>query len=87
MGRLARQGLLATTSGSAVRGLWGDSFEPSQFRFRRLASSHGLRRRRRTGDFQQGRRSVSDNNQEGKWTAPLKNVPLHRNTAEDISMI
>ena len=83
LGRLAWHGPSATTSGSALRGLRGASYRPPQVRFCRLARSHGVRRGKRTVVLRQGRRSVRSSHQRRGLTAPSKNVPPHRDTAED----
>ena len=85
MGRLAWQGPSATTSGSTVRGLWGASFRPSQVGFRRWDRSHRVRRENHAGGLRQGRRLVQGSHRRGGWTIPSKNIPPHRDSAEDIS--
>ena len=87
MGRLAWRSPSATTSGSAVRGLWGAISRPSHTRFRRVARSYGVRREKRAGGLRQGRRSVRSSHRREGWTTLSKNVPVHRNTAECISRI
>ena len=63
VGKLMWRDPSTTTRGTAVRGLWGARFRPSQVCFRRLACSYGVFLGKRTGGLRQERRSVRDSHQ------------------------
>ena len=87
MGRLARHDPSASTSGNAMRSLWGAHYRTSVVCFLRVDRSHGARCGKRTGYLRQGRRPIRGSNKERKGANQSENVPPDGDSIEHTTTI